>query len=97
MFPKLPHQEIMHRNDQDHSIPKKNVAYDYTKPTFVFCEGCHWCTTFFKTSEPKELVCSGCMSKELSSFPIMSDESFTFGYDEKKGLELDFRKKKRNH
>ena len=26
----------------------------------------------------------------LSSLPIMADESFTFGYDDKRGVELEF-------
>ncbi len=97
MFTKLPHQEIIYRNGQDHGIPKENITYDYAKPTFVLCEKCYWCATFFKSSEPKEIVCSKCISKELSSFPITSDESFTFDYDKKKGLEMDFRKRKKNH
>ena len=93
----MPQQEIIYRKSQDNDIPSKNVVYDYKKQTFVLCEKCYWCATFFKASEPKELGCFMCTSKELSSFPIMPDESFTFGYDEKKGLEFDFRRRKKNH
>jgi hypothetical protein len=30
-------------------------------------------------------------SNELTSFPIASNESFTFGYNEKRGVELEFK------
>jgi hypothetical protein len=30
----------------------------------------------------------------MSSFPIMPDESFTFSYDEKHGIEVDFGRRK---
>jgi len=45
---------------------------------------------------PAEDRCPNCLDTELSSFPILSNESFTFDYDEKRGVELNFdsRKKK---
>ncbi len=92
----MSHQELIYRNE-DIDISKKSILYEYTKTTFVVCEKCHWCATFFKASEPKEIGCLTCISKDLSRFPITSDESFTFGYDKKKGLEMDFRKRKKNH
>jgi hypothetical protein len=30
-------------------------------------------------------------NNELSSMPIMHNESFTFGYDDKRGVELEFK------
>ena len=30
-------------------------------------------------------------SKDLTSFSIMSNESFTFGYNDKRGVELEFK------
>ncbi len=30
-------------------------------------------------------------NNELTSFPIMANESFTFDYDDKRGVELEFK------
>jgi hypothetical protein len=32
-----------------------------------------------------------CSNIEVSSFPILPNEEFTFDYNEKRGVELDFR------
>jgi hypothetical protein len=39
---------------------------------------------------PVEDRCPICLTTELSSFPILSNESFTFDYDQKYGVELKF-------
>ncbi len=45
---------------------------------------------------PAENRCPTCLETELSSFPILPNESFAFDYDQKHGVELKFglRKKK---
>lgn len=42
-------------------------------------------------------TCLSCLEDRLTSFPIMTDEIFTFDHDEKKVIELDLRKKRNNH
>jgi hypothetical protein len=32
-----------------------------------------------------------CLNTEMSSFPILPNEAFTFNYNDKRGLELEFR------
>ena len=57
-------------------------------PIFVLCDECYWCATYFdKTRIPADNTCPQCGSdnSELSSLPIMSNESFTFGYNCKRG------------
>jgi len=46
-----------------------------------------------KTRIPEENSCPQCdaNNNELTSFPIMSNESFTFDYSDKRGVELEFR------
>lgn len=56
---------------------------------FVLCESCRWCATFLDKSRVKDR-CAACQSQVLSSFPIMPDESFTFSYDDRRGIEMDF-------
>jgi hypothetical protein len=68
----------------DHSSP----------PIFVLCDECYWCTTYFnKTRMPVDNTCpqsSANNNNELTSFPIMTNESFTFDYNSN-GVELEFR------
>jgi hypothetical protein len=66
-------------------------------PIFVLCDRCHWCSTYLdKTRMSIEKgKCPNCYNiNTLSSFPVMSNESFTFGYDEKRGVELKFMHRK---
>jgi predicted Zn-ribbon and HTH transcriptional regulator len=63
-------------------------------PIFILCDTCYWCATYFdKTKIPMDNNCPQCSANnnELTSFPIMSNESFTFDYNSKHGVELEFR------
>lgn len=63
---------------------------------FILCDSCVWCATFFgKHMLPAENRCPYCLQTELSSFPILPNESFTFNYNEKRGIELNFNRRKR--
>jgi hypothetical protein len=61
---------------------------------FILFDSCYWCATYFdKTKVPIDNICPECSinNNELTSFPIMSNESFTFGYNEKRGVESEFK------
>ena|SRR5919198_6460699 len=63
-------------------------------PIFILCDTCRWCATYFdKTRIPRGNICPRCRANnnELTSFPIMPNESFTFIYDDKRGVELEFK------
>jgi predicted Zn-ribbon and HTH transcriptional regulator len=65
----------------------------HSPPIFILCDECSWCATFFdKTRIPAENKCPQCNTNNevLSSFVIMSNESFTFNYSNKRGVELEF-------
>ena len=71
-------------------------------PIFVLCERCHWSATYFdKTKVPKDNNCPECNDNndndntELTSFPILSNESFTFHYSDKTGVELEFKPRRK--
>jgi len=70
-------------------LPKPPAAVSI----FVLCETCYWCATFLDKSKVKD-KCLMCSAALLSSFPIMPDESFNFSYDSKRGVELDFGRRK---
>ena len=56
---------------------------------FIMCEACHWCATFLDKTKARDR-CPICSGASLSSFPIMPDESFVISYHEKRGIEMDF-------
>jgi hypothetical protein len=61
---------------------------------FMLCGKCLWSATYFdKNRLPSENMCPLCgtSNSELSSFPIMPNESFAFSYDVKRGLEIEFK------
>lgn len=62
-------------------------------PVFVLCESCHWCATFLDKTRLPSNECPHCSSDMLSSFPILPTEAFTFDYSEKRGVELQFRRR----
>jgi hypothetical protein len=67
-------------------------------PIFILCDSCYWCATYLdKTRLPRENRCPQCdaNNNELTSFPIMSNESFTFDHSDKRGVELEFRHRQR--
>ena len=59
---------------------------------FVICDVCFWATTYLDKSRLSVLDsrCSRCQEIGLSSFPVLANESFTYTYSEKRGLELRF-------
>jgi hypothetical protein len=62
-------------------------------PIFILCDSCYWCATYVdKTRIPVDNICPQCgaNNNELTSFPIMANESFTFDHDNKRGVELEF-------
>jgi hypothetical protein len=69
----------------------KNLASSSksSPPIFILCDTCHWAAIYFdKNKLPDENTCPQCNSNnnELSSFPIMSNESFIFDYNDKRGV-----------
>ena len=67
-------------------------------PIFILCDSCYWCATYFdKTRTPVDNTCPQCgaNNNELTSFPIMSNEAFTFDYNDKHGVELEFKARRK--
>jgi hypothetical protein len=61
---------------------------------FILCERCYWCATYFGSRRQTEYNnCPQCNANhnQLTSFPIVPNESFTFGYSEKRGVEMQFK------
>lgn len=73
----------------------KEQNYPNTKAReaiFILCDTCYWSATYFtKFMLPAEDRCPSCQNTELSSFPILPNESFISNYNEQRGLELEFK------
>ena len=75
-------------------IAKTRDHIKSSPPIFILCDSCYWCATYFdKTRTPVNNICPQCgtNNNELTSFPIMSNEAFTFDYNDKCGVELEFK------
>jgi hypothetical protein len=81
-------------------IAKKRDPSVSSPPLFILCDSCYWCATYFdKTRIPVDNNCPQCSANnnELTSFPIMSNESFTFDYNDKLGVELGFKPRRKDN
>jgi hypothetical protein len=74
----------------------KEKKYGSLEDIFILCETCYWCATYFDKSRLLTEKCIMCLNDvEMSSFPILPNESFTFNYNDKRGVELEFRPRKK--
>jgi hypothetical protein len=78
---------------QKQDISSSSAKLYRSLPIFVLCERCYWCATYLdKNRLPRDNTCSQCPTVDkFSSFPILSNESFTFNYNDKRGVELEFK------
>jgi hypothetical protein len=70
--------------------PNCGQAKPSTPPVFILCDRCYWCATYFDNRKiPTDNNCPQCNanSNQLTSFPIASNESFTFNYNDKHGID----------
>jgi hypothetical protein len=76
----------------DYKIKK----YGSVEDIFILCETCHWCATYFDKSRLPTEKCPICLNRKMSSFvPILPNEAFTFNYNDKRGVELEFRPRRK--
>jgi predicted Zn-ribbon and HTH transcriptional regulator len=65
------------------AIAKTHSHIKRSTPVFILCDRCYWCATYFSNTRiPTDNNCPQCNanSNQLTSLPIASNESFTFGY-----------------
>ena len=85
--------------DSPSLIAKTPDRLSSSPPVFILCDKCYWCATCFdKNRIPGKNRCPQCDANdnELTSFPIMSNESFTFDYNDKRGVELEFKPRRKD-
>ena len=89
----------IHTDYDSQSLITKTHDRSILPPIFILCDSCYWCATYFdKTRIPGHNRCPQCNANnnELTSFPIMSNESFTFDYNYKRGVELEFKPRRKS-
>ena len=89
---------LFNHNKHHNTTKEEGTISSSLVPIFVLCDICYWCSTCLdKTRLPIDNgKCPKChTTNTLSSFPVMSNESFTFDHDdEKRGVELKFMHRK---
>lgn len=56
---------------------------------FLICDFCFWAASAISTRRHDVLACPQC-NAEISRIPLGDNETFTFSYDKRRGVELDF-------
>ncbi|MGC2571462.1 MAG: hypothetical protein WA364_08115 [Candidatus Nitrosopolaris sp.] len=71
---------------------EQNYLNKKERAIFILCDTCYWSATYFtQFMLPADGRCPSCQNTELSSFPILLNESFVANYSESEGLELEFK------
>gem|GEM_PF-472435 len=77
-------------------ISKDKVNPKQKETIFILCDSCYWSATFFGNLVlPERGKCPNCQNTDLSSFPILPNESFVINYGGKRGIELKFTPRKK--
>jgi hypothetical protein len=77
------------------STDYKIKKYGSVEDIFILCESCYWCATYFDKDRLPTEKCPTCLNRKMSSFPILPNESFTFNYNDKRGVDLEFRPRRK--
>lgn len=56
---------------------------------FLICDFCFWAASAISTRRHDVVTCPQC-DAVISRIPLSDKESFTFSYDKRRGVELDF-------
>jgi hypothetical protein len=67
-------------------MKKRSIALE---DILILRKTCHWCVTYFDKSRLPTEKCPMCLNREMSSFPILPNEAFTFNYNDIHGVELE--------
>ena len=76
--------------------------YEYERQ-FAICESCFWCATIFQkididrsnNDSLQQQICPLCKNKSISLIPLAKDEGYTIAIEGKRGLEIEFSKRRR--
>jgi hypothetical protein len=90
---KLEESAILHKGNSAKSKmlrPEKKLDH-CVRARFVICNDCFWCASQVMSRNLLER-CPVCKKSNLESMPVFLDEAYFFYRDEKRGVDLSFRK-----
>jgi hypothetical protein len=56
---------------------------------FLICDDCYWCASATRTRLVEIDSCPQCQ-KQVSSIPLTDNEGYTYNYDKRHGVEVEF-------
>jgi hypothetical protein len=62
----------------------------YNERNFLMCKSCFWCTSLRNSVYKTIKACPSCRNTGLELMPISVYETYTFNYDPKHGVSLQF-------
>jgi|SRR5919109_4464552 hypothetical protein len=62
---------------------------------FIICETSYWSASYFDKARLHTEKFPMCLNRKISSFSILPNEAFTFNFNDKCGVELEFRPRKK--
>jgi hypothetical protein len=66
------------------------------KIDFLICQSCFWCASYIsppiyrRMTEETIAKCPSCISGNVESLPIAQNEKYSFHYDTKRGVTMEF-------
>jgi hypothetical protein len=82
-------------NNEGNKITMNDSNPKVNERIFLLCDQCFWTVTclnknYLEETLSKNNTCPRCNQDQLSSFPVMANDSFTYSYSKKRGIELNF-------
>jgi hypothetical protein len=66
------------------------TTHDHKGLNFILCPSCFWCASCL-SPESTFTKCPYCNEGNIESLPIAENENYTFSYDIKRGIAIEFR------
>jgi len=66
------------------------TAPEQKRRLFVICDNCFWVASATDAEKFDATSCPLC-NERISSSPLVDNESYSYNYDERRGVEVDFR------
>lgn len=90
---KLEESAVLHKGSAAKSKmlkPEKRLGHN-VRARFVICNDCFWCASQVMAGNVLDR-CPDCKKPSLETMPVFLDEAYFFYRDEKRGIDLPFRK-----
>ena len=85
----------VNNNEGNRKIMSDSKNPKINERIFLLCDQCFWTVTcliknYLEETLARNNKCPRCNQDQLSSFPVMPNDSFTYSYSKKRGIEINF-------